>query len=569
MSYKNPTPIEWLEHISDGLEYRRLFGLEDQWSRLEAIYYNVHKSMMNDGPNIFLSQGDTMLSQITTPTPRIGIEATTPGSVKRAPILESLDNKLLVAMKVPRAVERASLHAYLFGRGIVKLGYDSEWGYDPGEDIGGSLQLGMTITQLNRRGTRRIEYDSTINPGMPWCRAVLPHDIILPWGVIEIEDTPWIAHRVVRHIEDLKADVKYQNTRDLVPSMSMRDFTETYRNTIKVSTKHGYSEPEWVEFYEIMDRRTGRIYAVAPDHKKFLRNDVNALLIDNVLPYAAVGFTPRVRSFWTTPDAFYLLHIQSELSDVAVQRTKQRRLSVIKLLYDEGVISEPELLKLTSPDVGAGVKINTGHDIDKAVKTFQIPPNLLLGQEEELLRANAREQMGFSRNQVGEFSVGRKTATEVGNVAQNSQLRQSRRGLQTRNLYVDIMRIANGIIFKHWNFPRYVEVLGKKKGQEWQQFRGSDLKGKYEYRVELTDASVEQSLKFEALQMYSLFSQDPSVDPAELIQWLTGQVNDPAFSRIFDAALRRQLQQVSQEGRSPSSNGRATAPQQVLQGGRF
>lgn len=569
MSYKNPTPKEWLEHIADGLEYRRQFGLEDQWGKMEAIYYNVHKSMLNDGPNIFLSQGDAMLAQITTPSPRIGIEATTPGSVDRAPILESLDNKLLKVLKVTQAVERASLHAYLFGRGIIKLGYDSEWGFDPAHDVAGGLNLGMSTTQLNKQGSRRIEYDATIMPGMPWCRAVMPHDIVLPWGTVELEDTPWIAHRLVRHIDDLKADVKYTNTKHLTPRMSMRDFTESYRNTIKVATKHGHTEPEWVEFYEIMDRRSGKIFVVAPDHDKFLRNDINALLIDNELPYAAIGFTPRTRSFWTTPDTFYLLAVQSELSDVAIQRTKQRRLSVLKLLYDEGTIDETELLKMTSPDIGAAVKINSGHDIDKAVKPFQIAPNQFLIQEEELLRANAREQIGFSRNQVGEFSSGRKSATEANNVQRSSQLRMSRRGIQARNLYIDVIRKANGLIFKHWNFPRYIEVLGQKKGREWQKFKGSDLKGKYEYTVDLVDASSEQALKFEAIQIYGMFIQDPSVDPGELIKWLTGSVNDPAFERIFDAAIRRQMQQVPQGGGNISPNGRASSGQQVLSGGRF
>lgn len=567
MSHKNPTPQEWLDHIRDGLEYRRLFGLEDRWGELEAIYYNVHRSMLNDGPNMFLSQGDAMLAQVTSPSPRIGVKPQTPGSVVRAPVLQSLDNTLMEELKIPEAVDTANLHAYLFGRGVLKCGFDSEYGYDPTQDVGGDLRLGMTLTQLNRQGTRRLEFDSTINPGMPWVRAVLPQDITIPWGVMDLHNTPWIAHRLVRHIDDLKADTKYSNTRNLKPNISMRDFTNSYRTAMSVRLGHRTEGPEWVEFYEIMDRRSGRIYAVVPDQDKYIRNDVNALQINNRLPYTSIAFTPRTRAFWTTPDAFYLLHIQNELSDTAVQRAKQRRLSVLKLIVDEGVVNEANMQKLASPEVGAILEIEGGRDLDKVLKIFQVTPNLFLAQEEELLRANAREQIGFSRNQAGEFSQGRKSASEVVAVSRSSQLRMSRRGNSVRGLYVDTIKVINGIIFKHWNFPRFVEVVGEEGAAKWQQFRGRDLAGKFSYKIDLVDEEVERQLKIEALQLYAAFSQDPSVNPVELIQWLTGQVNDPAFSRIFDADVRREMQQVPQNRGSPPRNGQATSPQQLLQGG--
>ena len=167
MSYRNPTPEDWFAELERGLEFRRRFGLEDLWGQFEAIYYNVHESMMNDGPNIFLSQGDAMLSTVTVPSPAVRVKATKPQEVQPAPMVESLSNKFLRDLNLPIEVETAVLHAWLFGRGIIKSGYDSEWGYDPELDIGGQLQMGMTFTQLNAQGSRRIEYNSDISPGNP------------------------------------------------------------------------------------------------------------------------------------------------------------------------------------------------------------------------------------------------------------------------------------------------------------------------------------------------------------------------------------------------------------------
>ncbi|MEK0325558.1 MAG: hypothetical protein QQN63_07620, partial [Nitrosopumilus sp.] len=202
MAFKEWTPDEWITEIEHGLEYRRLFGIETKWGEFEAIYYNVTDTMMNDGPNIFYSQGDSMLSGITVPVPKIMIKAASPESVQAAPILEALDNTLIRTMDIRVEVERCALHTYLFGRGIMKIGYDSEWGYDAAE---GALNLGMSFSQLNKKRTRRIEYDSTIQSGTPWARAIPPHDIVVPWGTLKLTNCPWIAHRLVRHIDDLKA----------------------------------------------------------------------------------------------------------------------------------------------------------------------------------------------------------------------------------------------------------------------------------------------------------------------------------------------------------------------------
>jgi hypothetical protein len=551
LSTKNYTPQDWLDEIEDGLEYRRRFGLEDKWAELEAIYYNVHESMMNDGPNIFLSQGDAMLSQLTVPTARIRVKPTTQEEVSKAPLVETLDNKLLSEGELPQEIDTAALHCYLFGRGIIKHGYDSEWGYTPGLDMGGQLQMGATLTQLNKKGDRRIEYDSTIYPGSPWSRAVLPHDFVVPWGTKELESAPWVVHRVVRHIDDLRADRKYTIPRDLKPHLSMEDFVNSYRTPQakklgRGSTHSGQNEATHVEFFEIHDRSTGKIMVVTWDCDKFLRKEDNALQIENRLPFSSMSFTPRTRSFWTTPDAYYLYYIQNELSDTAVQRTKQRRISTLKFMFDENVIDEEELQKALSPEVGIGIKVNgSAGDMSKALQPLTYAPNQQLAVEEDLLRANAREQLGMSRNQLGEYTGGRKTAREVGTVDRASQLRMSRRGLAVKRLYQDSIRTTNNIIFSYWTLPRYVDILGEANARKWVQINGPALRGRYNYDIEFVDEAELNERKLMALQLYGQLAKDPGVDPVALREWLSGQVNDPAFERIFSADIRQRMLELS------------------------
>lgn len=559
MGFRRFNPNEWAEEINSGLDYRRKFGIEAVWGELESMYYNVHGSMANDGPNIIMSTMDSLLSTLNVPNPAILVKPEHPNAVDRAPIVETLDNVLLRELGVREEVDTAGLHAGLFGVGVVKVGFDSEFGFDPTQDVGGVLKLGFTLTQFGRKGDRRIESDSGVAPGMPWVKAVDPRDIIVPWGTHRLESAPWIAHRFVRQIDDLKADPKYSNTSRLSPTLSMEDFVQSYRSTVRLwrpssgttdrrqskrfsYAKRGSREVEYIEVYEIHDRRTGRIMAIAPEHSSFLRDEVNALQIENVLPFASVSFTPKTRSFWTTSDAYYLQAIQMEISDLAVQRTKIRRLAVLKFLYDKDAISDDELEKLLSPEVGAAAAIQSGGDLAKAVTTLNIHPDQTLIMEEEHLRRNGREQIGFSRNQLGEFAGGRRTATEAGIVKQSSDLRMSRRGLAIKRLYEDIMSIVNGIVFKHWTTPRWVDVVGSQNAETWQKITGPQIKARYSYDVNFTDDQELRQRRMESLQLYMALIQDPSVDPVGLRQYISDQFNDPAFTRIFNADIQNAMQ---------------------------
>ena len=560
MGFKNYTPHEWGLEIQSGLDYRRKFGIEGVWGEIESMYYNVHPSMANDGPNIIMSTMDALLSTLTVPTPAIMVKPEHPEAVNKAPIVEVVDNVLLRELKLRDEVETAALHAGLFGVGIIKAGFDSEYGFDPRYDLGGSLRLGFTLTQFSKQGDRKIETDSTVSPGMPWVKAIDPRDVIVPWGTFRLNATPWITHRFVRHIDDLQADPKYSNTARVIPTLSMENFVQSYSSTMRVwrsggstdqniararrltHTKRGSRDLAYVELFEIQDRRTGRIMVVIPDYDEFLRNDLNALQIDNVLPYASVSFTPKTRAFWTTSDAYYLQAIQMEISDLAVQRTKIRRLAVLKFLYDGEVLSNEELEKLLSPDVAAAAKINAGTDIQKAILPLQTHPDQALILEEEHLRKNAREQIGFSRNQLGEFAGGRRTATEAGIVKQASDLRMSRRGLAIKTLYEDIIGIVNGIIFEHWTLPRFVEVIGQQYAEQWQKFSGTSLKSRYSYNVNFVDDAELRARRIEALQLYQLMIQDPSVDPAGLRLYLSDAFNDPQFARVFNADIQSAMQ---------------------------
>jgi len=569
---KELTVSEWKDELNSGLEFRRAHGLEDSWASLEALFYNVHGSSGN-GPNLISSSGDTLLSSLSVPFPYIMVDPVWNARfAKGAKILERLDNQLLWDLEVCEEVELAELYAFLWGVGVVKMGYDSEFGWDEDLDEWGQYgQLGMTMSQFDKTGNR-IEFDATIRPGMPWVRACLPHDIIVPYGTRRMKDAPWVAHRIVRHIDLLKSDRKYKKPKSLVPSMSMEDFVKSYLTVLKPYRigesewvwKEGTSDTVFCELFEIHDRRTKGIYVIATGCTEFVRKREDLLQVDGSLPFEDIRFVPTARTFWTTPDAYYLKFHQAELSDIALQATKQRRISTLKFAYDETAFEDPEIEKVVSADVGVGIKLSPGRKFEDVVHPFQFNNNnMLLQQDAEYIRRDAREVTGTSRNQMGEYeSRGRRTATEVSEVSSASGMRMTRREIVTSRLYRRLFKKMNGMITRFWQIPRWVQTIGKDGSALWQEFVGKDLKGEYSYDVVFAKDGLRSfsQRRQENMMLIQFLMQDPRV-PKELILGMlqSGFINGSVRGEVENAALQLQMSQVPQGG------GAAQTPSRVQQ----
>lgn len=562
---------DWVEEIAEGLRYRRTFGLEHRWHDYEKLFYNTAELVPNPGPNIVQMNIDRLLSDMCVPYPQFVVKPRSIRDVDKARILQAVDNDLVEDMDLKQEMEYATLHCALWGKGYLKIGYDSEWGWDPEVALQLASGYGMTMSQFDSY-MDRIEYDSRVRPGMPWVRACLPHDVVFPWGVLTAENTPWFAHRVVRHIDDLRRDEKY-NVRGLEPCLSIEDFVKSYqspfapfRGGARVMTHRatGEGKPEFVEFYEIHCWMTGRIVAITLDHDKFLRNDVDLLQI-NGLPIVDFSFIPRARSIWTTPDVCYMEAQQAELSDIALQTSKQRRVQLVRFLGLKGALDMSEIQKALGPDVGPYISVNDGYKLNEAFMPI-MPQNLSqsLYTDAEYVRRNARESIGYSRNEFGEFEQsGRRTATEASIVRQGSMIRATRRQGVIRDAYQSVIKKVNHLIFRYWTLPRWVQIVGGEGAEKWVAVSGTELMGDYRYHVFMSSEPpmTKQDKRKEALMMYQLLSQDPNIDRSALLAYLSEAFDDPDLKNLAqrsqaNADVRGQVQaMLSGMGGVPASEG--------------
>lgn len=551
---------EWTEELNKGLEYRRQFGLEESWHFLEQLTSGTHPSQRNAGPNILQSTLDALCAALNVPYPYITVKARRQDYLMKARIRESIDNMLIDRMCIQPEIRRAIYCAFHWGgRGILKIGYDSEYGWDDTLDVGmvQGQQMGMTNSMYDK-DFHRIEYND-YEPGMPWVKCVLPHDFIVPWGTLEINDAAWAAHRVVRHIDAVRADTKYDRSvaKKIEPYMSMEDFIKSYQSTIKpyrigsVENLMGSDNraADYVELWEIRDRASKRIFVYCPTSEKWLRNEPDSLQLAGI-PYVSMCFQPRARSFWTTSDAYYLRYHQAELSDIAIQTTKQRRIAVMKFGVDAGMIDDEELNKATSANVGICFKVRG--DVQKAIQPFNPNNgNLTLYNDAEAVRRNAREFVGFSRNQVGEFEqTGRRTAYEAAQVAQAAGLRLDQRQNELRYAYLNIFKHVNAIIDANWKLPRVVQIVGEDGAPLFVKVNGEAMRGEYNYNAGFSTGGNEtlQERRQIASTLFMQLIQTGLFDPAALARYLASAWNDPEFTATLAPGVANGQSQGIQMG---------------------
>ena len=536
MATRARTAAEWIEEIDQGLAFRKLFGLEQTWLDLEAKFFSVSHTC-DTGPNVLASKGDAIVSALSVPEVTAMVRPKTKESALTAPIVEAFDNQMLEGLDVADAMEFALTNAFLFGVGFVKLGYDSEYGYDPRLELD---EVGGSLSQYDEKG--RLLESGLARSGLPWGKAVLPHDVSLPWGTLQLNPgAPWVAHRVVRHVEDVKADKKYSNTSGLVGQVSMRDVIMGYskmKETVEDAAGDAL-EPgggkDFIELREVMERRTRKIFVIARGTRPvMIREIANTLQVGNQLPWVDVCLTLRTRAFWVTPPAYYAAPHQKELDDLHLQAKMQRRASVMKVLARLNALTPESREALLSGVPAMLVEVeDTNQPLDDIVKVIgnNVSINTLIHQEESAVQHNAREALGISRNLAGEYSEhARTTAAETDVVQKGGEMRLARKQKALRRAYRNFVRLLNGIVAAHWTTPMSIQVIGQDGAERWEIMRAEILqRGRFTYNISFSAEHFETPLARQrtAMQLYGSLMADPRVDKEALLEEVIASFGNP------------------------------------------
>ena len=491
-------PNEWISLIDKGIKAKELYGRSKEWDNYLSLYTSEYSGNDILSYNLLYSMCKATIAKLYYSNPQVTITPSMHSffnneSLKNASIIENIINMLLEdVLDVKNQSKLAIQDCILYGIGIYKIGYDSEYG------VRTSLlmsQLGdSSISQHEKGSEDRIEYNSNIKEGMPWVKRVDPRDIVFPWNAMSGDDCQWVAHRMIRHIDDIKGDSKLKNTKDLTVNIKLDKIEKT----------------DMVELWEIHDYKTGKMYIIATGYNKFLFDEMDATQVHG-LPFVTFSFNDIGKSIWGIPDSAILMPQLNEMTEIRTQSAQFRRMARVKLLIEENSIDKIEMKKLFDDAPVAFIEVKGKPN--QVVKEFTMNIPTDLHQWGEVVRADSRELFGFSRIQLGELeSTGRKTAYEIAKTSSGSESRTGERADVVSDTLKKLIVKIIGILFRFWDEDRIIQLTGV-TGPEWVDYKMSDMKGDYKISVNIEEGTPFSSIqrKNNIMQVYQTFSNDPSI----------------------------------------------------------
>jgi hypothetical protein len=523
---KRPDGEWWLDQIRQGELFRKNFASEDRWPEWRAMYRGDWDPGIMP-VNLFFTMLRTTVPRIYFRDPRVSIMPGKPGFLNMAfaRILERADNKLLRQMKIKKHMKRIVQQTFLLGTSFGKLGFGSihtPVPLDEADPIGKSGEL--------------LEFNFDLNPDMPWFSAVHPSTVIVPNMLGEFEHSRWIAHYILRPVEDVRADPRFTNTNGIKPT---RKFQTPTNHRIDM-------RDNLVELYEVRDKKTGKTFVLAPSKQgsdKTIFFDDDRMLLYGGFPFYPSIYNDDDEVFWGIPDAKILEPYQLEINEIKTQIMKHRRLTLVKIIVKEKGMTPDEAEKLVSQDVSAVAFIKGSPVNDVRLITGSTIPQELFVAAESVTR-DVRESLGFSRNQFGEFNsrTADTTATEANIVQAASEIRVDERRDMMADMLVDIIESVHQIIFDLWGNEQVVDVIGPGGVPVWVAFKGQQLRsGAFAVNID-PDSGVPETRQVReqrAMTLYQLLVSNPLIDPIKLTQHLLAEFKGTAFDdmmRIIPAA---------------------------------
>ncbi|KKL45990.1 hypothetical protein LCGC14_2350090, partial [marine sediment metagenome] len=429
---KRPDTSYWEAQIHAGIEFRRKFAYETEWDKWRAFYRgNWSPGIMPI--NLFYMYVRSIVPRTYFRDPTVSISPAKPGAENLlfARLLERVDNKMLRRMKFKQQMKGVVQDTFLLGTGVPKLGFGGFYSPTVLDDEPGPPLVGQGAS---------VEYFTGAEDFMPWVSRTPPGNFIVPAGITSFDHARWAIEEFKRPLDDVQRDPRLENTAGLQGSEN-REVTDA------IDLGNIIRPVKMVKLYEIHDKATGKVFIYAPDHSKdnkiLFFGDDRFLLTYGGFPYFPTVFNDDDEAFWGLPDSKIFEPQQLELNEIKTQIMRHRRISLVKFLIKKKGMKKEEAEKMVSEDVGVVAWIEGQGQIGNIVKEFSasIPPELFVAAD--IVMQDVREQIGFSRNQFGEFNSrsGDTTATEVNVVKQATEIRIDERRDVIADTVVDIVEM--------------------------------------------------------------------------------------------------------------------------------
>lgn len=447
------TASDWMKRIKRGLRYRDEVKKEQQWDRLQKEYkgkYEIKLNGVSAAPiNLVFGYVDTTKSRIYFRDPHISVNPRGAESIGASRILELDVNYSFRQLKVKQSVDRLLNDALIIGHGWFKFGYLSE--------------IGEMVSDPGTEPNYYIKDEQIFISYVPWSDIVFDNSM----SKDPPNDCRWIAHRIVKPIDEIKRDKNYTNTRGLDSNVALRD-TKDQEDKAK-SEMIRDNDVELFEFWEVTDIDTKKIYAICDQSNKYLR--------EVPYNYEMKGLNYSSLKFNIVNDEPYPISDVYIIEPQMLERIKLRasQLNHIKrwsrqLSIEEGSMTPIEIEKFTKGVDGGVVQRKKGYAPPVPIEYAAMQAEIFA--LDSLIQSDMDAVIGQSDLDRGAppKTNAKTTKFQLQEQNQGTSTRQNRKQDRLEDFFEEVAEKYIALVKQFQDIPKYVRITGMNESDIKKQF---------------------------------------------------------------------------------------------------
>lgn len=494
---------KYRQRIDVSKRWREKEGYDDLWERLVNLYKGEHwpNSLTHEDRivvNVSFATINVIFPSVSVNHPKVTVFARKPEDDDRAIILETALNYWWRHYDVKPEFRRAVKDFLIIGHGWLKTGYryvEEEQDLED-EELQDAFAVAKTqadefaVANPDQAGT--LPTDADIYEGLPKTKSVPVEDrpfvervsyedVYVDPEATSMRDLRWIAHKIVKTVDEVKEDERYDATarRKIEADSSVdRDYLrdndpEKYGDDIKRVTV-------W-EWYDVK-KRTMCVFPEVGDR---------FLIEPRPMPYTYGHPFVMIRNY-DVPDCFYPIgdleaieHLQLELNKTRSQMMNHRKRYARKILTRQGAFTAQGRQALESDEDGALVDVTEGVDFGDAfqpVEFAQLPPEVY--NQSAIIEGDIDTVSGVSEYARGQAPDVRRTATEAAMIQDATNARSTDKLAIIEEAIGEVARRLTALAQQFMTGEQIVRVIGANGAPLWVPFERDDVEGEYDFEVE-------------------------------------------------------------------------------------
>ena len=380
------------------------------------------------------------------------------------------------------------------GNGFAKVGWSFvEETFDKDEEelrteLAEMIETERKDALLSRREPRPDEelYElvdqvrSDVVEDEPWLQYVSPYDIFVPATARRLDETRWIAHRIVVPLDEVLSNPAFNNTENL-QSADERDRPEQRASDEKIQGGAGKEDPfTEVTLYEFYDMRARKLLV--------FQLNTDKPLFEGDLPYDH-RYTPFVHMrnfedggtrFWAFGDLENVAAVQLQFNDMVQEQMGNATRSGNKYAVSEEIWDDElkDALESDQPDVVFKVKGNRPvGDMIQALKREGLSSDVYAAKGE--LQMHMAEVLGLNDFQTGGVGADRMSATAAAVVDGTATLRASDKRRQVERAVARTGLLLLLLCQENLDQEVALRVVGEDGNVQWLNVDADTIRGEY------------------------------------------------------------------------------------------